>query len=150
MKQLTGFLFAILLFCSCQTEKTASPITGTWQLLTGTTIEQNDTTVTDYTRDKKFLKMINDTHFSFIGHDLGGGADSATAFFTAGGGKYTLTGDTLYTEHLEFCSARDWENHDFTFTVTIHGDTLLQKGMEVVEGSGINRMNIEKYIRVKN
>ena len=42
------------------------PIEGTWKLLTGTLIEKNDTAVTDYTKGKEFIKIINDTHFAFL------------------------------------------------------------------------------------
>src|SRR5687767_1299390 len=124
------------------------PIIGTWQLLSGTLIEKGDTTVTDYTQNVSFIKIINDTHFAFLQHDLKKGKDSA-AVFVAGGGAYSLT-DSLYTEHLQYCSAREWEGHDFTFTITIRNDTLIQHGMEKVESAGVNRINIEKYIKVKS
>lgn len=130
-------------------EKANTSIVGTWKLLTGTIIEKNDTTVTDYTKDKSFIKIINDTHFAFTLHDLNKGKDSAIATFSAGSGTYTFDGKN-YTEHLEYCNAREWEGHDFPFTVTITGDTLVQKGIEKVEGLGIERMNIEKYVRLKN
>jgi len=57
--------------------------------------------------------------------------------------------DSSYTEHLEFCSAREWENNDFHFTISIRNDTLIQTGIEKVESAGVNRLNIEKYVRVK-
>ena len=75
------------------------------------------------------------------------GKDSA-AVFVAGGGSYTLK-DSLDTEHLQYCSARDWEGNDFTFTITIKNDTLSQYGIEKVERAGVNRINIEKYAKVK-
>jgi hypothetical protein len=138
--------------CSNKSEKNSEPtrelaIQGTWKLLTGTLIEKGDTTVTDYTKDRSFIKIINQSHFSFLHHDLNKGADSAAAF-SAGGGSYTLKGNS-YTEHLEYCNAREWEGHDFTFTVTITGDTLVQSGIEKIESEGINRMNIEKYVRIE-
>jgi hypothetical protein len=55
-----------------------------------------------------------------------------------------------YTEHLEYCSAREWEGHDFHFTVSIRNDTLIQTGEEKLESEGVNRLNTEKYVRVKN
>lgn len=146
--RLTAALITILIYTSCNAKKAGLPISGTWKLLSGTLIEKNDTTVTDYTQNKQFIKIINDSHFSFLGHDLSQGKDSATAFFTAGGGKYTLK-DSTYTEHLEYCSDRSWEKNDFSFTITIHNDTLIQQGIEKVEATGVNRLNIEKYIRVK-
>lgn len=144
------FTFIIMLFAaSCSTKKTSLPITGTWQLLTGTLIEKGAATVTDYTGNKQFIKIINDTHFAFLSHDLTKGKDSATAFFSAGGGKYSIK-DSIYTEHLEYCNDRQWENNDFQFTVSIHNDTLIQKGVEKVAGTNIDRLNIEKYVRIKN
>jgi len=125
-----------------------APIVGTWRLLTGTLIQKNDTTITDWTKNKEFIKVINQTHFSFLGHDLSQGKDSASAFYTSGGGNYTLK-DSSYTEHLQYCSDRAWEKHDFPFTINVSGDTLIIKGIEKVEDKGINRLNIEKYARVK-
>jgi hypothetical protein len=138
----------LFLFFSCNTKKAAPPLIGTWKLLSGTVIEKNDTTVTDYTQNKQFIKVINESHFSFLGHDLSKGKDSANAFFSAGGGKYTLK-DSTYTEHLEYCSDRSWENNDFSFTISFHNDTLIQQGVEKIEATGVNRLNIEKYVRVK-
>ncbi len=126
---------------------TALPIKGSWQLISGTTVEKNDTVVTDYTQKRSFIKIINDTHFAFLLHDLAKGKDSAAAF-SAGGGRYSLK-DSLYTEHLEYCNDRQWEGNDFSFTITIHNDTLTQTGIEKVENAGINRLNIEKYVRIQ-
>jgi len=71
------------------------------------------------------------------------------ASFSSGGGSYTLK-DSLYTEHLEYCSAREWEDNDFSFTVSIKSDTLIQSGIEKIEAEGVNRINIEKYVRLKS
>jgi hypothetical protein len=131
-----------------KSEIATTPLAGTWQLQTGTTIQGKDTTVTDYTRDKKFIKVINGTHFAFTGHDLTKGKDSS-AFFSSGAGTYSLK-DSNYTEHLQYCSDRGWEGNDFSFIVSIQGDTLIQKGIEKIEKLGVDRLNIEKYVRVKN
>ena len=140
-------IITLLSSSSCSMKKPSLPIVGTWRLLTGTLIEKGNTTVTDYTGNKQFIKIINDTHFAFMSHDLHKGMDS-TALFSAGGGKYSIK-DSIYIEHLEYCSDRQWENNDFQFTVTIKNDTLIQQGVEKVEGTNINRLNIEKYIRLK-
>ena len=94
-----------------------------------------------------FIKILNDTHFAFLKHDLNKGKDSSAAF-GSGGGRYALT-DSLYTEHLEYCSDREWEGNDFTFTITIKNDTLIQSGIEKVDKAGVNRLNIEMYTRLK-
>lgn len=155
MKLRIAFVVAatILVSCDNKTKKTESqeqsqPIIGTWQLISGTTIQKKDTVVTDYTKNKKGIKIINGTHFSFLNHDLDKGK-GATPFFDVGGGRYTLVGNK-YTEFLEYCNDRQWENNKFEFTVTIKGDTLLQQGIEKIDSIGINRINIEKYIRVKS
>jgi hypothetical protein len=147
-------LFAIVTLIGSCSEKAkndaeiSATIEGTWKLLTGTIIEKGDTTITDYTKNKSFIKVINNSHFAFLLHDLGKGKDSLSAAFSAGGGSYSLTGNN-YTEHLEYCNAREWEGHDFSFTITISGDTLIQSGVEKIEAQGIDRINTEKYIRVK-
>jgi hypothetical protein len=154
MKQATAIaFFTSLLFMACRqkadeaSKQSSLPLTGTWRLLTGTTIEKGDTVVTDYTKNLSFIKIINDTHFAFLQHDLNKGKDSV-ATFVAGGGSYSLN-DSSYTEHLEYCSAREWEGNDFSFTISIKNDTLIQSGVEKLESAGVDRINIEKYVRVK-
>lgn len=155
MKNKTWFGFAAVIFFSCsnstqpeEQKQTSSPVEGTWKLLTGTLITGKDTSITDYTTGKSFIKVINKTHFSFTGHDLNKGKDSA-AFFSSGCGKYELS-DSNYTEHLEYCSDRAWEGSDFHFTITRNNDTLMIQGIEKIDSLGINRINIEKYVLLKN
>lgn len=157
MKQILAFACAVCLMVSCNNGSTTTttattvnklPIEGTWKLQTGTLIEKGDTTVTDYTKKLSFIKIINGDHFAFFNHDLNKGKDTATAAFSAGGGRYTLK-DSTYTEHLEYCSDRQWEGNDFTFTITINNDTLVQTGIEKIESAGVNRLNIERYVKVK-
>ena len=83
-----------------------------------------------------------------MGHDLNKGKD-LNVFFSSGGGTYRLN-DSAYTEHREYCNAREWEGNDFNFTVHISNDTLVQQGIEKIDRIGVNRINIEKYIRVRD
>jgi hypothetical protein len=148
-----GFVFFVLMMvsaCNKPTEETSTaslPIEGSWQLISGTLIEKGDTTLTDYTKNLSMIKILNGSHFAFMSHDLKQGKDS-TAAFSAGGGRYTLNGDQ-YTEYLEYCNSREWEGHTFQFTVTIENDTLTQRGIEKIENLGVERLNIEKYSRIK-
>ncbi|WP_353718479.1 hypothetical protein [Dyadobacter sp. 676] len=151
---LPALLVAISVFTACgrpeggpESGKAPAGPEGTWKLLTGTLIEKGDTTVTDYTKNVSFIKIINESHFAFLQHDLNKGKDS-TASFSAGGGTYTLK-DSTYTEKLEYCTAREWEGNEFHFTISIKDDTLIQRGIEKVEAAGIERLNIEKYVRSK-
>jgi hypothetical protein len=154
MKFKTVAILILFALNSCDskqnTEKPTTPVNpliGTWVLISGSTIQGKDTTVTDYTKNKKFLKIINGSHFAFVGHDLTKGKDSL-AFYSSGAGTYTLT-DSAYTEHLQFCSDRAWEGNDFSFTIVIQNDSLTQTGVEKVEKIGVNRLNIERYVRMK-
>jgi hypothetical protein len=146
-------LLAVFIFISCQqpakneqatTSTPASNITGTWKLLTGTLIENGDTTVTDYTKDKSFIKIITPTHFAFLTHTL----RKDTTDFSAGGGRCIINGNN-YSELLDYCNAKEWEGHRFDFTVTVSGDTLVQTGVEKIEAQHINRLNTERYVRQK-
>ena len=156
MKKLAPFALCILFF-SC-TEKPAEataenitaslPLEGTWRLFSGTTMTGKDTVNTDYTQGQQMLKILNDSHFAFVLHDLNKGQDTANKIFSAGAGTYTLNGDQ-YTEHLDFCNQREWEGHTFNFTIAINNDTLVQQGVEKVENLGVDRLIIERYVRVK-
>lgn len=144
MKYTTIIPICLLLF-SCQSS--APSIVGTWKLVYGATITKGVTATTEYPKDMRMIKIINGSHFTFLKHDLNAPKDSSN-HFDAGGGSYTLNGDQ-YTEHLDFYADRNWEGKTFTFTVKTEGDTLVQRGVEKVEGTGVDREIIEKYVREK-
>jgi hypothetical protein len=150
MKLTIELILIATLFTSCNQDKkqNAIPITGTWELISATTIEK-DTSFSTFNPKNKMIKIINPTHFAFFNHDLSMGKDTSTAAFTAGGGAYTLV-DSVYTEHLEYFINREWENNKFQFVVKIENDTLTQKGVEKIDKLGIDHIIIEKYKRVKN
>jgi hypothetical protein len=141
---------ALYVLSSCNStanndQKSTIDITGTWQLISDTIITKGVRAVTDYTKNQRMIKIINGTHFAFLKHNTQ--KDSALKF-DAGGGLYTLVGDK-YTERLDFYNDKNWEHKSFNFTVSVKNDTLLQKGLEKVEKEGIDRVIIEKYIKVK-
>jgi len=142
------FLATIVLLSSCsQKQEPANPMIGTWQLLTHTEITKGVSTVTDYTKDLKMIKIINSSHFAFLIHTVNTKKDSSNNF-DAGGGAYTLAGDK-YTEHLDYYKDKNWEGKSFDFTITFSGDTLIQKGLEKVDKENINLTIIEKYLKLK-
>ena len=109
MNKVIPILMFLMIIAACtETQKNDVQIgdnvslRGTWKLLTGTLIEKGDTTTTDYTKDRSFIKIINDSHFSFLNHTL----RKDTTDFSAGGGTYSLNGNN-YTEYLEYCSAKE-------------------------------------------
>lgn len=132
-----------LLAAACRAPSSgALPIQGTWRLITGTVVTKGVPAVTDYTQGKSFIKIINGSHFAFLTHDVNEPKDSSD-HFDGGGGSYTLKGDQ-YTEHLDYYTDKQYEGKAYTFTVSFHGDTLVQEGME-----GPDRENTERYVRVK-
>ena len=141
------FCFALISFALITGRTTPVRLNGTWQLISGTTITKGISTFTDYTKNQCMIKIINDTHFAFLKHNLVTAKDSSN-HFDAGGGSYTLKGDQ-YTEHLDYYADKNWENKPFTFTVSFKNDTLIQKGLEKVDKENINRVIIEKYVRLK-
>lgn len=141
-------LLVSCLFFSCKPQPSSQlPIEGTWELIAATTIE-GDTTFSTFDATRSMIKILNQTHFAFLNHSLDAKKDSTAAPFSAGGGTYTLV-DSTYTEHLDYSVDPAWEQHTFTFTVTIDNDTLTQKGVEKVQELGIDRIITEKYRRVK-
>lgn len=142
-----------LLACTANTKPAAPaslPIEGTWQLLSSAYIKK-DTTIRNDAPGTRMIKILNGSHFAFLLHEVRTPGDTlAPRSFSAGGGSYTLVNDH-YTEHLEYCSARDYEGKDFEFTVALHGDTLIQSGVEKLKEYGIGEEDlplVEKYIRV--
>jgi len=127
-------------------ENEALNIQGTWKLVSSQAVTQGDTVNTSPQRTVEMIKIINETHFAFFKHDLNKGKGD-TAIYDSGSGPYTLKGDN-YSEHLEYCSAREWEGHDFRFTVTLKHDTLIQRGIEKIENLNVDREITEVYVRM--
>ena len=146
MRSILALIFlSTLLSCSTQTKDQTEkkiPIIGTWELIAANTVQGDSTEIKDLS-NKRMIKIINETHFSFLDHDLNKGVDSL-ASFVAGGGRYTLSGN-MYTEYLEYCNYREWEDNSFEFTVEVKGDTLIQKGREELEELGVDRIITEIY-----
>ena len=146
MKPFFGIIALLFVFCACEKQSTSS-LEGTWQLISATSTEK-DSTFSTFNPKMKMIKIINASHFAFLSHDITGAKDSTRAAYTAGGGSYTLK-DSLYTENLEYFIDPQWENHKFEFVVKIQNDTLVQKGVEKLEKLGIDRVIVEKYVRLK-
>ena len=83
---------------------------GAWKL-----IEQNGKPVTD----KEFVKLYQDGYFAFGAKELAG-----NKFLSAGGGEFTLSGNT-YTESFDFFTANpDMVGTSSTFLVDMKGNTM--------------------------
>lgn len=143
-------LLSSVCFVSCnntESKVNAAPLklNGTWQLKSSVAITNADTVNTSPGKGIETIKIFNDTHFAFFTHDLNQGKDSSSVY-SSGSGTYSLTGEN-YEEHLEYCTARAWENHNFKFKLSLNNDTLEQRGIEKIDRLNINREIIETYIR---
>jgi hypothetical protein len=123
-----------------------SPLNGTWRLLNSKSIVKKDTTDTSPKKGLETLKIYNDTHFTFFTHNID---KSVPATYDSGAGTYTLNGES-YTEHLKYCSEREWENHDFNFTMKVGHDTISQRGVEKIDSGAvhIDHIIIETYVKL--
>ena len=150
MKKTLLILSICIMLGACSTEKNkeeALAATGTWRLVSGLSIQEGDTTFTDYTTGPEGIKIITKTHFAFLIHDLNKGRDSTTATFVSGGGRASVDG-LKYTEYLDYCNYREWEGEKFEFDLLLKPDTLVQTGIEKVEATDTERKIIETYVRV--
>ncbi|HEY3403129.1 MAG TPA: hypothetical protein VGK59_07070 [Ohtaekwangia sp.] len=159
MKTINLFTVLILIvLASCKTETKQltlkDELMGSWKLIYAVSIKK-DTTIHNDPPGTTMIKILNDTHFAFMQHDVKQPGDTTTSaagrIFGAGGGTYDLEGSS-YTEHLEYCSARGYEGHDFNFNIEIKGDTLIQTGIEKLKDIGVGDENVqlvEKYIRIR-
>jgi len=145
------FLLCIHFLSSCTSDKkkeSSIQIQGTWRLVSSTIIDKGKSTFTDYTKGQAMIKIINDTHFAFLKHNLSPDKEGKYGF-DAGGGKYTLTGGQ-YVESLDYYNDKNWEGKTFNFKVEIKNDTLIQTGIEKVEKAGVHRTITERYLRIKD
>lgn len=123
-------------------KRMVNPLEGTWKM-TYAEIRENDSVQVKDLSAADFIKIINGSHFAFFNQERGTHEN-----FTAGAGTYTFDG-SKYIENLEFINFVDYRGHSFSFDVEIKGDSLIQQGYEKIEGSGIDRYILEKYIRIK-
>ena len=139
-------------FTSCEQkdnsyENKASPISGTWKLVSARTITKTDTIVTFPVKNQEMIKIFNNDTFAFFKHNTDG-LTGDSAVFDAGSGSYKLEGDR-YSEHLEYCNYRGWENRDFSFNLRISNDSLIQTGIEKIDSLHVDQQITEIYVRRK-
>jgi hypothetical protein len=102
-------------------QKTVS-ITGTWQLASykyGSALSG----FTDVPPGQKRIKLITDTHFTWINYDT-----NTNRITSSAGGTYTLVGDT-YTESIDFGMGMDsYLGNKPAYKVTVEGDMFFLSG----------------------
>ncbi|HZX59245.1 MAG TPA: hypothetical protein VFE54_10985 [Mucilaginibacter sp.] len=120
-------------------------LNGSWRLVSSKSITKKDTVDTSPAKGIETIKLYNDTHFTFFTHNTD---KSVTPTYDSGAGMYTLYGNK-YTEHLKYCSEREWENHVFNFTIQLKQNSFVQRGVEKIDSLHIDHIIIETYVRIK-
>lgn len=140
----TFYLFLMIIgINSCSNkEKNSDKIIGSWKLVYNQIKEGDSIQIKDLSKTD-FIKVINDTHFSFINQPK-----DSTGSFYAGAGTYTFDGN-YYIETLKYIEYKAIRNHQFSFKIKRFGDTLIQYGKEKVEAANLDRDIIEKYVLIK-
>jgi len=137
------YLIIMLLIVACDRPGNCDKtIQGTWSLIYSDITEQDSTVVKDLS-NTNFIKIINQDHFAFFNQVT----DSEDGYY-GGAGTYVFDGNK-YSETLSFIKSAEWRNHTFDFTIELKGDTLIQQGLEEIEGTGVKRYIVEKYIRIQ-
>ena len=105
-----------------KSEKSSLLHLGTWQLASYKYGDQPD--FVDIPKSNKHIKLITETHFSWVETDTATRKISSMA-----GGRYTLNGST-YTESIDYGLGMDtYLGHKQTFTIKVEGDMLFLSGM---------------------
>ncbi len=130
-----------MLFLNCNTQKEQG-LVGTWELISAKTITK-DSVFSSVRVNERMIKILNESHFSFLRHDTNKGKDS-TAVYVAGGGRYSYK-NGVYIEYLDYLNFREWEGKVFEFKASVKNDTLTITGTEEVEELGVNHQIIEVY-----
>lgn len=144
MKKSINLLVIVFFIISCghkQISNSQNSIKGTWKMVYAKIIENDSIKLKDLSKTT-FVKIINDSHFSFFNQENTGNKN-----FYSGAGTYNIK-ERSYIEKLEFTSVETIKGHEFLFQIEIKGDTLIQSGIEKIEAAGINRQIVEKYIKL--
>ncbi|MCH8963052.1 MAG: hypothetical protein IH820_17505 [Bacteroidetes bacterium] len=88
------FVLLILFATSVFGQLPSNHLEGTWRLISQQSVYPDTTIITK--NPPPSIKILNSTHFSW-GYQSDSGEE-----VLAGGGRYTLKDDTLYTEYIEY------------------------------------------------
>ena len=120
MKTLCVIGSLLLMAGSAQAQLPANILEGSWRLVSQHSVYPDTVIVT--TNPPPSIKILNSTHFSW-GYQSEEGED-----VLAGGGRYTLDGDSVYTEFLEYHVTEVLVGVALQFSVRIVGDLWYHSG----------------------
>ena len=115
------FVLLILFATSAFGQLPSNHLEGTWRLISQQSVYPDTTIIT--TNIPPSMKMLNSTHFSW-GYQSASGEE-----VIAGGGRYTLEGDTLYTEYIEYHISEPLVGQAIPFVAKVIGDIWYHTGV---------------------
>ena len=115
-----AFVLLILLAPSTFGQLPANHLEGSWRLVSQRAVYPDTIIVT--ANIPPSMKILNSTHFSW-GYQSADGED-----VLAGGGRYTLEADTIYTEYLEYHTSSILVGLPLRFTARVIGDLWYHTG----------------------
>ena len=104
----------------------ANILEGTWEMISRKEIFP-DTTIDHGVFQGPSFKILNSTHFAFGRQIIINGAPQEEVF--AGGGRYSLVGDSVYTEYIEYHSNEPLIGYKITFKCEVVGDLWYHSGV---------------------
>lgn len=122
MKHTSGLLLLIIFFTGTEmfAQAPANQLEGSWRIVSQRSVYPDTIIVT--LNVPPSIKILNSTHFSW-GYQSDNGAE-----VLAGGGRYTLENDTLYTEYLEYHTSEALVGVSLRFSARIVGDLWYHVG----------------------
>ena len=120
MKKLMMCALLLALTGSANAQLPANILEGSWRLVSQRSVYPDTVVVT--TNPPPSIKILNSTHFSW-GYQADSGKD-----VIAGGGRYTLQGDSVYTEFLEYHVTEILVGQELRFSVRVIGDLWYHAG----------------------
>ena len=112
----------LLLFASnARAQLPANHLEGTWRLVSQRAVYPDTVIITSNVPPS--MKILNSTHFSW-GYQTTNEED-----VLAGGGRYTLEADTLYTEYIEYHTSPVLIGERIQFTAKVVGDLWYHTGV---------------------
>lgn len=113
--------FLILTAASALAQLPANRLEGTWRIVSQQAVYPDTVIIT--VNVPPSMKIINSTHFAW-GYQSDNGEE-----VLAGGGRYTLENDTLYTEYIEYHTSPVLVGQPIKFTAKIVGDLWYHTGV---------------------
>ena len=116
-------LLVLLLFSatSAFAQLPSNHLEGTWRIVSQRAVYPDTVIVT--TNIPPSIKILNSTHFSW-GYQSDSGEE-----VLAGGGRYTLEADTIYTEYIEYHTSEVLVGQPIKFTAKVVGDLWYHTGI---------------------